>query len=364
MGTPLSFISGPASRVYGSIVAKRNARWDAGEGVVEFDRPVVSVGNLSVGGTGKTPLVRAVVQWLHEAGRRPCIAMRGYKAVAGVSDEAEEYRALLAGTPVVANPNRVDALVDFFATETGGAVDSIVLDDGFQHRRVARVFDIVAMDATRSAFEDQLLPAGWLREPVESLKRAHALVVTHARDDAATGRIIERARKINPKLLVARATHEWTGVALADDRVMEVGWLRGKRVVACCAIGHPNVFVAAAREAAGGLAGEVVLRDHDPFREATVAQVARAAKEARADVVLVTEKDWSKLRRVDAARWERESGSVIVRARMQLAFGAGWEALRDAVVHATAARSASEQHASEEDGGENDTKGESGLRVP
>src|SRR5690554_4595553 len=78
--------------VYGAVVARRNRRFDAGRGVVTLDRPVVSVGNLSVGGTGKTPMVGRIVRWMLEAGRRPCIAMRGYRAAAGESDEAAEYR--------------------------------------------------------------------------------------------------------------------------------------------------------------------------------------------------------------------------------------------------------------------------------
>ncbi|HRQ74118.1 MAG TPA: tetraacyldisaccharide 4'-kinase, partial [Phycisphaerales bacterium] len=148
-----------AAMVYGAAIARRNRAFDAGRGVVTLDRPVISVGNLSTGGTGKSPTVAWVVRTLREAGRDPCIAMRGYRSRDGVSDEAEEYRAAFDDLPVVARPDRLQGLIELFASERGGRVDAVVLDDGFQHRCIARALDLVLIDATRDPFADAMIPA-------------------------------------------------------------------------------------------------------------------------------------------------------------------------------------------------------------
>src|SRR5881394_190373 len=139
-----------AAAVYGAAISLRNRRFDRGKGVVTFDRPVVSVGNLSVGGTGKTPMVLHLARVLTEAGHRPCVAMRGYGAADGQkADEAREYHRAIRNLPVVAQPDRTLGLIELFGTEHGSEVDCVILDDGFQHRQIARQYDIVLIDATR-----------------------------------------------------------------------------------------------------------------------------------------------------------------------------------------------------------------------
>jgi tetraacyldisaccharide 4'-kinase len=337
-----------AARVYGWEIGRRNRRFDAGRGVVRFDRPVISVGNLSVGGTGKTPMVAHVVETLLAARRRPCIAMRGYAARGGVSDEAEEYRRRFPGVPVVARPDRATALIELFARAHDGeseATDCVVLDDGFQHRRIARDLDIVLIDATRSPFEDELLPAGWLREPVASLRRAGLVVVSHAELAEAQSlselsAAIERVRGRGAEVV---ARHSWAGLAVTDkgvERDEAIGWLRGKRVVAVCAIGNPAAFVAEAKRAVGGeLAGEIVLRDHHPYGRAEVERIWMQARMTQAEVVLTTEKDWSKLGAAPTApsggRWHRSWPCAVARAKLGLSFDRGGEELTAAIVGVT-----------------------------
>ncbi|MEO1279919.1 MAG: tetraacyldisaccharide 4'-kinase, partial [Planctomycetota bacterium] len=134
-----------AERLYTRAITKRNANFDSrskgsllfpGGLSVTLDRPVISVGNLSVGGTGKTPAVQLVCRWLIEDGCTPAIAMRGYAAKDGVSDEAELHRAAMPEIPLAVGPNRIERLLELFRSPEGEAVDTIVLDDGFQHRRV------------------------------------------------------------------------------------------------------------------------------------------------------------------------------------------------------------------------------------
>jgi tetraacyldisaccharide 4'-kinase len=304
----------PLSRLYGQELARRNARFDRGLGVVRFDRPVLSVGNLSVGGTGKTPMVALLVRHLGTLGHRPCIAMRGYGAsrrVDGLSDEAGAYAAELPGVPVVARPDRAEGLIELFADEAGQSVDAVVLDDGFQHRRIARELDVVLLDATRPATGDALLPLGRLREPMAALARAQAVVVTHA-EAAGPGvvrALAEAALRVNPTLHTAAAEHAWAGLAVhpagqagsAAGQDEPVSWLARRRVLPVCAIGNPGPFVEAVRRHAGAVLGPLILRDHDPYAPGAVRRLIRAADGAEA--VVTTAKDWAKLGRLDPSVW-------------------------------------------------------------
>ena len=326
--------------VYRFEIGRRNRAYDRGRGVERVDRPVVSVGNLSVGGTGKTPTVRWVVETLVAAGRRPCVAMRGYKSTPAVeSDEAAELRRTLPGVPVVARPDRAQGLRALFATDVGAAVDCVVLDDGFQHRRLGRDLDIVLVDASRDPFADRLLPRGWLREGVGSLARADAVVVTHAEmaGAARVGALLAAIESVAPGTLTVRCAHRWTGLVVHDDgRSVRQGvaWLSGRRCVGVCAIGNPAGFVAAARDACGGtLAEAIVLADHDPYKPATVERVIAAARRVNADAVVTTQKDWSKLSRVEGERWP----CAVACAELGLVFdGDGGERLGERVVAAAA----------------------------
>lgn len=313
----------PFARFYGSQIAKRNARFDRGQGVVTLDRPVISVGNLSVGGTGKTPMVRRIIALLRDEGHDPCIAMRGYgssRRADGRSDEADEYASVFDDLPVVAQPNRTEGLIELFGSDRGRAVDAVVLDDGFQHRRIARQLDIVLLDATRSPLDDALLPLGRLREPVESLARAHAVVVTHAEraDPVAVSDVRRAAERVNPAMLVAIAEHAWGGLDVAGG-IEPVNWLAGKTVLPVCAIGNPRAFVASVESEAGRLLEPVVLRDHDPYAAGTVRRIIRAAGDA--DAIVTTAKDWAKLRDVATESWP--CPVAVPRLEMRLVTGGG-----------------------------------------
>ena len=316
--------------VYGAAIARRNRGFDAGRGVVTLDRPVISVGNLSTGGTGKSPMVAWIVRTLREAGRDPCIAMRGYRSRDGVSDEAEEYRAAFDDLPVVARPDRLQGLIELFASERGARVDRVVLDDGFQHRRIARALDLVLIDATRDPFADALIPAGRLREPVGSLRRATHVVVTHAErvDAGALARLAERISHAHGRPPIATTEHAWSELRITDtggDRVEPVSWLRGRRVLALCAIGNPAQFLAGVEAAGVGLADTVVLRDHDAYAPPTVARIASRIATSSADAVVTTAKDWTKLSRRDLSSWR----VPVVRPALELRFREGESALRD-----------------------------------
>lgn len=297
---PLQGVAGRAAAwVYSKCIDYRNRRFDARKGVTEFDRPVISVGNLSTGGTGKTPLVKWIIEKLIAAGHDPCIAMRGYKSKEGLSDEAQEYADWLPDVPRVVQADRTRGLIELFGTDRGMKVDVVVLDDGFQHRQIARQCDVVVIDATRSPFSDRLLPAGHLREQVESLKRADACVLTRV-DLVAAHEVEEICRRIQEvcSAAIVKSSHRWRQVQIfegAKVRSEPVEALRGKKVVACCAIGNPSAFFVQVKNAGAIPIVEVALSDHDHFDEATVRRVLDQANGS--DGVILTEKDWVKVRR-------------------------------------------------------------------
>jgi tetraacyldisaccharide 4'-kinase len=227
----------------------------------------------------------------------------------------------------------VEGLLDLFATPLGETIDCIVLDDGFQHRRIARQLDIVLIDATRSPFEDRLLPAGWLREKISSLRRAHAVVITHAEavPSSAIASLEALVRESAPAAMLAICHHRWSHVSVFQAGSMRdepVASLRGRRVAAICAIGNPEPFFREAKEAVGSpLRWTRSLPDHDGYAENRIAEIIEGARQANAEIILATQKDWAKLRLVEESRWP----CPFVIARLAIDFDRGGEELRKAV---------------------------------
>lgn len=341
-------ISGPVGGlfepVYQAIVQRRNNAFDAGKRVTRLDIPVISVGNLSVGGTGKTPMVMDISRRLREAGRSPAIAMRGYKARRGeLSDEQREYLERFPGLPVAASPNRLKAIEDLRAQRP--EIDCIILDDGFQNRFIARDLDIVLIDATRSPFQDRCLPAGWLREPVDALARADAVVVTHAElvDSADLAALEAAIRGAHGKPPLAIARHAWTTLLDEQDQPREVGALADCAAYAIAGIGNPDAFFDQVRRNSSRLAGCALAPDHAEYTGADVVRLFDTAEEARADVIITTEKDWVKMAPIVAElrgrRGDDEHLAIsIVRPRLSLEFERGEEELGAAARRAAARR--------------------------
>jgi tetraacyldisaccharide 4'-kinase len=159
----------PLSAVFGVVVASRNRRFDKGDGVLPVALPALSIGNLTVGGTGKTPLAAWCVTQLRERAARPALVLRGYG-----DDEWRVHGLLNPGVNVIADADRVRGI----ATAARDGADCVVLDDAFQHRRAHRVADIALISADAWTGAVQLLPGGSWREPLTSLRRASAVVIT------------------------------------------------------------------------------------------------------------------------------------------------------------------------------------------
>lgn len=281
---------------YGLVVRVRNALYDRGLlRVQRVDIPILCVGNLTTGGTGKTPLVVWLARMLSGKGLRLAILTRGYKTRKGVlSDEPAELAAGCPATSVIVNADRVAGAAE--AIRSHGA-QVVLMDDGFQHRRLGRDLDIIAVDATLPFGHDRLLPAGLLREPATGLKRAQAVVITRS-DQVGPDRLdeIERQiRRINPTVVVARAVHAPVGARGAEGTEIGLEALRTKRIFAFCGLGNPEGFFRTVEAFGQALVGSEAFNDHHTYTERCLAGVYDKARSQGADLVLTTSKDWSKV---------------------------------------------------------------------
>ncbi|MDP7070651.1 MAG: tetraacyldisaccharide 4'-kinase [Phycisphaerales bacterium] len=308
----------PISAVYGALVAARNRRFDRGSRVEQVGVPVISIGNVTTGGTGKTPCVQWVVRTLQEAGHRPAVALRGYgSGRSGVSDEAAEHSRLLPGVPVLAHPDRVAAVRQHLGAHRD--CDVVVLDDGFQHRFIARQADIVLVDARRAMSAQRLLPAGRMREPWSSLRRASAVVVTHAESvDAAMASEIESAGGEPP---MAWCRHVWKSLERHDSQgvtEVPVANLEGCAVVTRFGVASAAGVRAQAQAAGARIVADLPARDHRAVSAAELLRMEQASMEA--DAVLVTGKDWASLGPL--VDWSRLKVPVLI-PRLEIDFLAG-----------------------------------------
>ncbi len=315
-----------AEPFYQLAVRVRNAGYDARWlDVARLTRPVVSVGNLTAGGTGKTPTVIALARLLRELGHRPAVLLRGYAACSGLSDEATELcEALGKDVAVVANPDRVAG--SGLALRMEPQTTIFLLDDGFQHRRVRRDLDLVLVDASDPFGGGRLLPRGLLREPIASLRRAHAVIVTHsdALDPAALKRLDERITREHGKPPLAHTAHRWTGFQRGDES-LPIDALRDTDVGVVTGLGNPAGFEAMATAHARSVVRCLRLDDHFAYTPDNLRGFLRGLQDAGARVFLTSEKDfvkWRPLLRHDVAELP------IVRPRLTLEFLDGGEALR------------------------------------
>lgn len=300
MKTPLppwlDFFAYPASWLYGCIVKIRNRHYDKHAKVHRVAKPVIAVGNLTVGGTGKTPLVTWIVRKLRLHGYRPAVVMRGYAAVeAAKSDEALEYKERLNDIDVIVGADRVAMIRNYL--QAGGLADCFVMDDGFQHRKLHRDLDIVVMDFLRDAFSQRMLPAGWLREPIKGLQRADEVVISHASHvDSEFAMKVEASLGKKP---IAWASHQWKALHVYSDKGMAVktlDWLTGKSVAVRLGIGHPGPVIEALVRLGTKVSKQLHAGDHQPFSKEEIALLLQTSTEV--DGIVMTLKDWVKARDV------------------------------------------------------------------
>ena len=324
--------------LYAAIVTLRNALYT--RGIFQTRRlpcTVISVGNIVVGGTGKTPAVIAIAKQLQADGVRVAILLRGYKrqsrekitivtdgeqrfcTAAESGDEADMMARLLPRIPIIVGRHRYAAgqlAINRFKSEV------LLLDDGFQHRQLHRDEDIVTVDATRPFGTGQLLPAGTLREPITALRRADIILLTRTdsigrrdipvpkTEPIQTGRALlqeeglpadirEELGKLVPNTPVLESVHRPTHLYLlsdaGDSERLPLKWLSGKRLLAVCGIGNPNAFVTTLNHYTPETVKLLAFPDHHVYTEADCQRIQRKMTQTGAACIVTTQKDEQKL---------------------------------------------------------------------
>jgi len=281
----------PASLAYGAVMRLRRYAYGIGA-LRSYDPgvPVVSVGNITVGGTGKTPMVEWVARHLAQTGHCPAILSRGYGAPPGtpLNDEALQLERSIPEVPHYTGPDRVASA----RNAVSAGADCIVLDDGFQHLRLRRHVNLVLLDALDPFGGGRVLPAGKLREPCSALRAADAVVLTRVDaipTDALTD-LRSRVRKITGNAPLIECVHKPMSVAAADGSdVSEPDSLAGKSVGVFCGIGNPEAFMKTVKQLGARIPTAHVLPDHVQYSKVGVRKIIKACTDV--DFALTTEKD-------------------------------------------------------------------------
>ena len=282
---------------YGGIVRARNWLYDRGwKRSLRAMVPVVSVGNMTLGGTGKTPCVEYVARFYRRHDLRVAILSRGYGSAEGRNDEALVLEENLPDVPHLQGADRA-ALAATAVQELASEV--LVLDDGFQHRRLARNLDIVLIDVTEPWGYGRLFPRGLLRESPRCLRRAGVIMLTRCDQviEAQRQRLRETIARIAPEVPVVETRHQPTELINAERDSASLDLLRQKPVAAFCGIGNPEAFRRTLTDLGAVLTAFRTFPDHHAYKRTDVEDLRSWARQQAAECVVVsTQKDLVKLR--------------------------------------------------------------------
>jgi tetraacyldisaccharide 4'-kinase len=282
---------------YRAAIRLRNRRYDEGRAeVYRVEVPVISVGNLTLGGTGKTPMVAWLARWFRARQVRVSLISRGYGArTARGNDELKELAERLPDVPHLQDPDRRAAArvaIDELETQL------IILDDGFQHRRIGRDLDIVLVDATEPFGYERVFPRGMLREPITSLRRADVVALTRCNLVSATARaaLQQRLQTIAPQAILVDVEQRPQALLTASGLERPLDQLPHGPVLAFCGIGNPGAFRRTLEQLGWPLENLRVFPDHHPYDPATMTELARwVADHPRAGSAVCTHKDLVKI---------------------------------------------------------------------
>jgi tetraacyldisaccharide 4'-kinase len=320
-----------ASVPYGIVVRLRNLAFDRGWAHCHrVGIPVVSIGNLTVGGTGKTPCVEYVADYYRERGLRVAILSRGYGAAEGPNDEALVLGQNLPDVPHLQGADRTGlarAAVARFRSEV------LVLDDGFQHRRLGRDLDLVLVDATAPCGYGRLLPRGLLREPVSGLARADAILLTRCDQIAAGVRREVRGlvTRMAPGTPLVETRHQPVCLTNSDGDDTSLTALHARPVTAFCGVANPDAFRRTLTDLGASVTAFRVYPDHHRYTGRDVEELECWSRTLPPrSLIVTTQKDLVKLRRTalgDCPLWSLrirlrvEAGGEVLTERLESVLG-------------------------------------------
>lgn len=302
------------------------------------------MGNLTAGGTGKTPVVQFLCDWLKEIGYHPAIVMRGYGSSLNLAtnhlvadergllvtqeeagDEAAQLAQNLPGIPIWIGANRVVGGQNAIQLSKANI---LIMDDGFQHRKLFRDMDILLIDALRPWGYDHVLPRGLLREPISNLRRADAILIT--RSDLCSEEELENLEKqiyfINERAQIFRTNHKPSRIVelFGSEFPVQVGL--EKKAHFFCGLGNPSGFFRTAIEAGFVETGRTIFPDHYPYQKTDLLNLEEKAKAESAQVLLTTEKDGIKLKKFE------KSSIPIWQLGIEVSFEKREEQLKNAIM--------------------------------
>ena len=309
-----SLILPPLSTLYGAITGTRALLYERGTfRAAKLPKPVISVGNITVGGTGKTPLVEWVARTLAGSGKKVCILTRGYgrdnpknhvlvsdgKQVFSTPEEAGDEPYVLAKNleglvAVISDANRFSAGEG--ALQHLGA-DCFVLDDGFQHMQLARDLNIVTLDATNPWGGGRMLPIGTLREPLTGLKRADCIVLTRCNQAEDVDKVQAEAARLSGDRPIFRSRMVTNGIVplKTSSSISEIE----NPVGAFCGVGNPSSFITHLKASGYELVAQKFFADHYRYTQADVDELIRMTLQTGAKCLITTAKDAVKLQHLD-----------------------------------------------------------------
>jgi tetraacyldisaccharide 4'-kinase len=283
----------PFSFLYFIIIFIRNILYDFNIlKKYDINTKVISVGNITWGGTGKTPVVAFIADMLSKKGRQVSILISGYG-----NDESELLSKLTSNVPVLVGVDRVQKGKEAIKNHLS---DTILLDDGYQYRRLSRDLDIVCVDASRPFGNGWVIPAGSLREGLYGLKRADIFLITKA--DLVSGKdnlekLEKKLKAINSKAVIARAIHRPLHFyKIANDEKVNMQELKGGEVGLISAIGSPECFEKTILRLGLSINKHFIFRDHHAYTKEDVLNIDDYCKKNQINNIVTTEKDAVKLK--------------------------------------------------------------------
>jgi tetraacyldisaccharide 4'-kinase len=320
---------------YSAVIATRNLLYDRHVlPIHRFPVPILSVGNLTLGGTGKSPMVAWLCKFFHEQKLRPGLVSRGYgnrehgEGTQEGNDEFMEMSRRFPNIPHLQHKNRAEAIRKLLQT---APIDLIILDDAFQHRQVMRNIDIVLLDATAPFGFGHIFPRGTLREPITSLRRAEIALLTRSDLVGETERykIRQQVLAINPKIILGETVHVPTSLTSIESfRSESIESLRGQSALAFCGIGNPAAFRKTLEHCGVQVIKLIPFPDHHRYTSCDIHELIRTAKELGTNSMLCTMKDLVKLNSPEFFPSE-PSGASLRAVSIEIQFTAGETAVRE-----------------------------------
>lgn len=280
---------------------------------------VISVGNITLGGTGKTTLVEYLSGMLSAQGKKVALLSRGYRRDTakqgdqGIGDEPAMLKKKLPSLRVIVDKNRIRAA---FKAIREYAADTLILDDGMQQWRIFKDLEIVTIDAANPFGNYRLLPAGFLREPLNALKRADIFILTQIRLNQDTSALTSELKRINSGALIIESRHQPDGFSSISnpDELSGIDALKGKSALIFCGIGNPQGFENCIGELGIKIVKSCIFADHHDYTQADIDNIIKTARQMNVDAVITTQKDAVKIKELQI----RGSGILALNIKLKI----------------------------------------------